>query len=133
VSWSSGASRQPDVEGGFPASGGNEDEQHPGSGWSGTRAPVLLLVLAASLEAVGLVLGVRAVGRPYLAAVGWAVGGLLPITTLMGFMWTDTRRRASGWYTSGPMPGRIRQVLLVGVLAVVVLNALHFADWASRQ
>lgn len=104
----------------------------PSSG-APVSAPVVWLALAAVLEIVGLALGLAAADRPTLSVAGWLIGGFGAIGALAWFTLADSRRRTDPWYSATRMPGVVRGVLAATAVAVVAMNALQFADWASRR
>ena len=107
----------------------------PGTTASGApvSAPVVWLAVAAALEAVGLSLGLMAAGRPVLSVSGWLIGGFAAILALSWFTVVDSRRRTDAWYSTTGAPSAARAVLAGFAVAVVTMNALQFADWASRR
>lgn len=104
-----------------------------GSSGAPVSAPVAWLAVAAVLEVVGLVLGLLADGRPLLSVLGWLVGGFGAIGALAWFTLADSRRRTDPWYSTTRAPALARTALAVAAVVVVAVNALQFADWASRQ
>lgn len=118
---------------GFGAPARPLDVVPSGSSGAPVSAPVGWLAVAGALEVVGLVLGLLADARPLLSVLGWLVGGFGAIGALAWFTLADSRRRTDPWYSATRAPALARTALAVAAVVVVAVNALQFADWASRQ
>jgi hypothetical protein len=93
----------------------------------------LLLIAGAIFAAVGCALGLAGSShQPVFAVAGWLAGSLGCMGCVAAFSFQDAKRRAEDWMLAAEPHSIGRLVVLALGLAVIVLNAWQFADWAAR-
>lgn len=104
----------------------------PGAGGAQvSHPPVLWLVAGLAAAVVGLLLPLVDTTLS-VAAVGWALGGLVAIGLLGVFMSRDLQRRSRGMAADSGLADGLRRLLVVVAVAAVAVNAWFIADAIAR-